>query len=389
MTVMVIYGLTMAGAVLVEERTHSSAQTGLVILSAIMPAFLGSLVAGVVVDRWGRVRVLVASHLARALAALAFWASIQHLPSGLVPVSVYAVNAAVALFSQFAMPSELALVPDLVEGDQLLSANALLQLSVLAAEGVGIVLFTPLVIKVAGEAAVGLIGGLFCVLALVLVSALPRDRAVGHQPEAGRVNWAELWSDLKEGWRTIAGDGVLRLVAVQATLAATLLLVLLSLGPGLASRYLGLGAEDTPFLLLPGGLGFVLGAFLMGPVAGRLSRPALIALGLVGLGFSLGLLAVLSGAAGRLWLVPLLLLGGGLALALIIIPARTVLQERPPSQLRGRVIAAQLALANAAAVVPLLLGGALADRLGIQPVMGLLGLLALGAGVAGLRHVKR
>jgi MFS family permease len=57
------------------------------------------------------------------------------------------------------------------------------------------------------------------------------------------------------------------------------------------------------------------------------------------------------------------------------------LQERPPANVRGRVIAAQLALANAAAILPLLLGGSLADRLGIRPVMGALGLLALCAGI--------
>ena len=93
---------------------------------------------------------------------------------------------------------------------------------------------------------------------------------------------------------------------------------------------------------------------------------------LVGVGWSHGRVAVLY-----------------LALALVIIPARTVLQERPPAALRGRVIAAQLALANAAAVLPLVVGGALADHLGIRPVMGLLSLLAMGAGAIGFHQVQR
>jgi hypothetical protein len=86
-------------------------------------------------------------------------------------------------------------------------------------------------------------------------------------------------------------------------------------------------------------------------------------------------------------LVLLPILGVGIALAMVIIPARVILQERPPAAMRGRVIAAQLALANAAAIIPLLIGGSLADHLGIQPVMGLLGLMAMGAGVIGLRVV--
>jgi hypothetical protein len=76
-------------------------------------------------------------------------------------------------------------------------------------------------------------------------------------------------------------------------------------------------------------------------------------------------------------------------MAMVIVPARTVLQERPPASMRGRVIAAQLALANAVAVLPLLLGGSLADHLGIQPVMTVLSLLAFGGGAVGLHHLLR
>jgi MFS family permease len=181
---------------------------------------------------------------------------------------------------------------------------------------------------------------------------------------------------------------LLSLVTAQATLAAVLLLVLLSLVPGLASRHLGLSVEDAPFLILPGGLGFGLGAVLAGRWERWLSRRTWIAVGLTGVGVAIGLLAALAGEGG-LWLSRFLILGMGLALALVIIPARTVVQERPPAHMRGRVIAAQLALSNAAAVIPLLMGGALADRLGIRPVMGLLGLLAVGGGAVGLHQARR
>jgi MFS family permease len=192
---------------------------------------------------------------------------------------------------------------------------------------------------------------------------------------------------MRAGWVTISRDRMLSLVAIQASLAAMLLLVLLSLLPGLMARHLGLSVENVPLMILPGGLGFVLGAYLLSRWEKRLSRPAWIAAGLIALGASIAMLAVASGEAGRLWLVLFAILAMGIALAFVIVSARVVLQERPPAAMRGRVIAAQLALANAVAVVPLLLGGSLADHLGIQPVMGLLALLAVGAGAAGLRSV--
>jgi DHA3 family macrolide efflux protein-like MFS transporter len=376
-----IYSLGLAGAVFVEDQTHSSTQTSLVILSAVLPAFLGSLVAGTVVDRWGRKRVLVASLLARGLAALAFWGGTLVLPPGVAIATVYAATVAGTAFTQFATPAELAMLPDLVDHESLVPANALLQISTLIAEGLGIVVLSPLLIKLSGPPAVGFVSGLLCLLAMLLVTSLPPDPALPARSGGRGSLWKVLRQDFGAGWLTITRDRLLRLVAIQATLAATLLLVLLSLLPGLVARHLGLATESAPLVLLPGGLGFLLGGIILSRSEAALSRPAWIATGLLGFGAGLGLLATLSGQEGRLWFFLPLILGIGVALAFVIITARVVLQERPPANVRGRVIAAQLALANAAAILPLLLGGSLADRLGIRPVMGALGLLALCAGI--------
>ena len=388
--VAMVYSLNLAGVMLVEERTQSSVQTGLVILSSILPAFLASLVSGAVVDRWGRVRVLIVAHLAQSLVALAFWAGTRFSSPTLACVVVCIASAGIAAFTQFTITGELALLPDLIGKPHLMSANALFQISMVAAEGLGIVLLGPVVIKLTGFSAVGLVGTVLGLAATALVTTLPRDRFPA-QPVGGKTpRWRGLGADLKAGWRTIVHDQLLRLVVIQATLAATLLLVLLSLAPGLVFRDLGLGAEAAPLLALPGGLGFVLGVLLMGRWEKRLSRPAWIAVGLGAFGLGVGLVSLLSGTAAQQygWLIAPLILGAGLGLALVVIPARTVLQEHPSAAMRGRVIAAQLALANAASVVALLIGGGLADHLGIRPVMGMLGLLAMGVSAIGLHWAR-
>ena len=377
-----LYGLNFAAVLQIEQVTHSSARTGLVIVAAILPAFLASLLAGVVVDRRDRVGVLLACHLARAPVALAFWPLVQRLSPEPALAALLAINASLAALSQFAMPAELALLPDLVGRERLMTANALLQLSTLAAEGAGIVLLGPLLFRLGWLPLMGVLGAGLYLVALVLVIPLPRGRI-----EAGRGDrpWlAALGADLKGGWRTIAGDPLLRQVTAQVTLAAALLLVLVTLLPGLAVRSLGLGADVAAFLLLPGGVGFGLGAALVAWQGGRLSRPGWVNTGLVLLGLALVLVTVLSGWQGgpalALLAGSILLVGG--ALALVIIPGRTILQERPPAEARGRVIAAQLALGNAAGVLPLPLGGGLADLLGIRPVLFLVTLVALGASAA-------
>jgi MFS family permease len=387
-TVAVIYGLSLAGAALVEEQTQSSTQTGLVILSAILPAFLGSLISGAVVDRFGRKRVLLASHVARAAVSLGFWVGTLLLPPNLALVTVYVANVTMATFTQFATPAELAMLPDLVGKSHLVTANALFQISMLAAEGLGIIVLSPVLIKAFGPPAVGLVGAALCALAVALVSTLPKGQPPVTQPSSGQSIWRDLAADFRAGWVVISQDRLLRLVTIQATLAAAMLLVLLSLLPGLLSRHWGLSVADAPIVILPGGLGFVLGAIAISRWGNRLSRSATISVGLIGLGVSIGLLSAASGQTGQLWLILPVILGLGVMLALVIISARVVLQEHPPAEMRGRVIAAQLAMGNAVAVLPLLLGGSLADQIGIRPVMIGLGLLAMAAGGVGLHQAR-
>jgi MFS family permease len=389
LAVTAVYSLSLASIVRVEEQSQSSAQTALVILSAILPAFLGSLAAGPVVDWLGRVPTLAAGDLGQGLVALAFWAAALSLPAEWMLPALMATNAGLALLSQFAVTAQMALLPDIAGHDHLMPANSLLQLSMLAAEGLGILVVSPVMIKLAGVPAVGLSGTVLCFMALALVLTLPRQQtAPVQEADSPGTGWRALAADVQAGWRAILADRLLIVVTLQATLAAAMLLLLIALLPGLLSRHLELGAENAPFVLVPGGVGFVLGAVLVGRREVLLSRTAWMGVGMTTVGTGILLLALATTGPERVWLALPLLFLAGLGLALVIIPARTVLQERPPAELRGRVIAAQLALGNATALLPLLLGGALADRFGILPVMGLVGLVALAAGVVGLYSAR-
>jgi MFS family permease len=64
----------------------------------------------------------------------------------------------------------------------------------------------------------------------------------------------------------------------------------------------------------------------------------------------------------------------GLAYALLNTPAQTTLHERTPVEMRGRVIASQMVLANGVALVPLVVVGGVADLYGVSSVI-----LAIGA----------
>jgi MFS family permease len=59
----------------------------------------------------------------------------------------------------------------------------------------------------------------------------------------------------------------------------------------------------------------------------------------------------------------------GVNYALINVPAQTIIQEKSPEDMRGRMFATQLAMANVISIMPLVFLGGLADFIGITTVV--------------------
>ena len=74
-------------------------------------------------------------------------------------------------------------------------------------------------------------------------------------------------------------------------------------------------------------------------------------------------------------------IGLGVAIATILVPTQSVVQEKTPPSLQGRVYGHLGFLLILATTVPLILSATIADLLGVGVLMGLLGLLLL-AGVS-------
>jgi MFS family permease len=71
----------------------------------------------------------------------------------------------------------------------------------------------------------------------------------------------------------------------------------------------------------------------------------------------------------------------GIAYAMLNTPAQTILHERTPPEMRGRILASQMVLANGAALFPLVVVSGIADLYGVSRVILGIGvmLVLLGA----------
>jgi MFS family permease len=373
--------------VLVVAKTGSSIQGSFLVLSYVFPSVLFGLVAGLLVDRWRKRTVLLFTSVVRIGACLAFL-----LVSPNVWL-IYAINLGFSTMGQFFTTAVAASIPALVPRNQLMSANSLFNLAVTGSQFGGMVMLAPVFIKSFGSDALFVMAALFFLVATVLAYRLPEIEAE-EGLEAGNGERPLLHGAATEMWRTLRllrHDVASNIALLQMTVSSALVLFFAVLVPRYMQSVLQVAPADAVFIFAPTGVGALLGLRALPWFAQRLGKGRVVVMGLVGLALCLLALGFVERIAdfmedtenlnpfasnGRVAGLSLLValtmaLTGplGFAYALVNAPAQTVLHERAPAEMRGRVFASQLVLANLVSIGPLILIGGVADLYGVSPVL--------------------
>lgn len=373
--------------VLVVAKTGSSIQGSFLVLSYVFPSVLFGLVAGLLVDRWRKRTVLLFTSVVRIGACLAFL-----LVSPNVWL-IYAINLGFSTMGQFFTTAVAASIPALVPRNQLMSANSLFNLAVTGSQFGGMVMLAPVFIKSFGSDALFVMAALFFLVATVLAYRLPEIEAE-EGLEAGNGERPLLHGAATEMWRTLRllrHDVASNIALLQMTVSSALVLFFAVLVPRYMQSVLQVAPADAVFIFAPTGVGALLGLRALPWFAQRLGKGRVVVMGLVGLALCLLALGFVERIAdfmedtenlnpfasnGRVAGLSLLValtmaLTGplGFAYALVNAPAQTVLHERAPAEMRGRVFASQLVLANVVSIGPLILIGGVADLYGVSPVL--------------------
>jgi len=176
-----------------------------------------------------------------------------------------------------------------------------------------------------------------------------------------------------------------------------LTMILATLAPGFATRVLHMQPTDAVYIFFSAGVGMFAVTLWTSQAGHRFRREVLTAIGLlittvsfVGFAFISWSGETASGVAAAppaqvimQVIVMALLLGVGMTLA--VVPAQTIVQERTPHELRGRVFAAQFLFINFVGLIPMLAISGMADLIGIPKVMFGLAILTLFSSVLSLR----
>ncbi len=363
----------------VELSGSSLASVALVVALAAPPVVFG-LGAGVLLDRLDKRKVLIVTVILRAgLTALLLVA--DNVSWG----ALLAVAFLTATAGQFALPAGAAALPAFVQRSQLLAANSAFQFTATSAQLIGLVAFSPIMLKALGFDASYIASAVLLAMTAPLLAILPPlpshareasgDDAQGWLRQA-RATVRTGLGDVREAGVRVWRDRLTAVALIQLVTGVMLLFMFAVLVPRFVQDVLGRSPEDAVFVFWPTGVGTLLMLILLPRLGRRFPITSLASAGLVLITAVVALLGVLDffshSATLLFWLTLLLSFPLGLAYAMVNAPAQTLLHERTPAEMRGRMFSAQLMMANALSMVALVIVGGVADASGVREALFLL-----------------
>ena len=350
----------------VLETTGSAFQTGLVAFFTALPAILAAFFGGTLVDRFGQKRMSIFSDLASGITVLLI--PLLYASVGLQFWQLLLLVFLSALLDGPGNTARQALLPELAEAAHLPleKANAAQQAIQRAGILIGPALAGFLIVWLGSSNVLWLDAASFAVSAGLFALAVPSARP-RVKPESRYLNL------LKEGWQFVRRDRLI--MAVCITIAITNLLdtpLFAVVLPVYAEQVYG-QATALGLLISGFGAGALIGSLLFGLVIFRASRRItfVVAFIIVGLPFW-----VLS-STPPLYLALLALFCGGMAAGQLNPLIMTIVQERTPPDLRGRVFGIITALALIAAPLGMVVAGFLTEWLGVIIVLLLIAFIYL------------
>jgi MFS transporter, DHA3 family, macrolide efflux protein len=369
---------------IVFGATDSVAVTAFTLFVSTLPNLFFSPIAGTLVDRWDRKEVMIVSDLLRAALVLL-------VPLALVVnvLIVFPLVFLITTISIFFRPARVAVLPQLVDEDDLVTANSAMWIGETVADVFGYSLAGLLVASL-GKAlplafwldATTYIASAVLLWTLVLRPREPVERTV--DPTESPRRWlGSFFGEMREGWAFLRHEPTLLANTLQATAGQLLVGALVVMMPVYVIEvYQNHGFNYLAtfgFLETSVGTGNLIGGFVIGLVGMRIAKGRLVSVSYVLFG---GLVAVL-GLTSNLPLSLAVAFGAGVANMGFIIPSQALFQIRTPSELMGRVVSFRFTLVFGGMTVAT---GAAALLTLVQPAsstLAMFGLITVAAGVVG------
>ena len=316
----------MAQGWVMATLTNKAILLGLVQLAAGLPMLALTMVGGSAADRFDKRKILLITQYVQIGIAVSIGWLIWSRNIAIWQIFIFA--AILGVSNSFEMPTLSALVPELVKRDEIQGAISLDRSVFHGSRMVGFSL-SGILISAWGMASAFFSNALsFVALIVAILSLPPRQRGTAEEEEKRA-------SGIKEGFRYIAKDRPsLAMVMLIATQSVCIFPIITVMMPLYVRLVLHLGPDRLGFLMGASAVGSVVGSlFLIGlPREKRVPLMMMCAMGVTIAIFGMS-------RAPTFYLATGLMIMNSLGLATNFGLASTIVQERAPDYLRGRVSA--------------------------------------------------
>jgi MFS family permease len=316
----------MAQGYVMSTLTDKALWLGMAQFAAGLPMLLLTMVGGSAADKYDKRRILLITQYVQIALALGIGYMVWTNQIAIWHILTFA--AILGVSNSFEMPALSALVPELVKREEIPSGIAI-DRSVFHGSRVVGPTMGGILISVWGTASAFFANAVtFVALIVALLSLPPRQKGSAEEEE-------KRTSGIKDGFKFVANDrpsfAMIILIATQSVCIFPIITVMMPLYVRLV---LGLGPDRLGFLMGASAVGSVVGSIFLIGLAREKRVPLMIlcALGVTGAicGLSLG---------PSFYVATGLLVVNSLGLATNFGLASTIVQERAPDYLRGRVSA--------------------------------------------------
>lgn len=377
----------------VFKLTHSNTAVSIVVLSFTVPAIFFGSVAGVIVDRWNKKKVLIWANIVRAFLFIILAFALHNI------ILIYIISFIVSILTQFFIPAESPIIPLVVHPKNLLSANALFGMGIFGSVLIAYVLSGPLIIWV------GQMGTLFVLAVLLLLGALFISFVkIVYEQNTQQTKLSKQFNLIKDLQHTIVLISKTKKVSHSLFLIALsqiLILVLATIAPGYANQVLGINVEEFPTVILaPAAFGMVIGAVILVNFFHKHPKRSVITSGIILSGLAMLSLPFGSKVTSRdfvqilntylphyfeitiLHIMGLIAFVLGFSNSLVFVPANTILQEETTDEFRGKIYGFLNTIVGVSSLLPIILVGSLSDLIGVSTVIIGIGICLFLLGIA-------
>jgi MFS family permease len=343
------YGLAVATTL--AHRTHDPKLFAFLLIAQVAPAALFGGVLGALPDRYSRLKLMIGADVIRALAVGSL------LIGSLTIGHIYVVAAILGVCGALFQPSLQASIPNVVDKDHVVAANAMVgatyHFAIMAGPALG-----GLLVSQFGATPVFAMNMLSFVVSAGLIAGMRLPPLQRIHPVRERTAMSDLVEGAKYSMSTPLVRGLLVVIGIVLVAAASKapLESLFVLGT------LALGPKALGLILGCWGLGMLLGSVAAPAISRKWARERLLATAI----FVVGLSVLLAAQAHDLETVLLAWLIAGCANSIANISYESLLQERTPDHLRGRVFSAFEVVTNIGFLTGAFAAGWLGSHVGVR-----------------------